>query len=453
MLEKDSIELLRLEEFNPANVGPKLIDRFIDAINEDPKYIGLAGHLRTQREDAINGLTWTRLKAIVKKDDIDRDADMFRKQKRSRDDRGREEKVIICSNCGKRGHLSNVCRKPKGKALEATKRAPPVGAKRGKYGEPTKPSESASTWKPRCYKCGGPHLVRDCGLNRKGSGEAHSLVEVPTGYYPTKVTSDREDILAMCIEEEDTYVTEIEAGFSGCDHRTNCECVDYEEIDDEDNNLEPDEEGRYGPKRIRAAVDAQPVYRRYDDDEDNNAAAASCDEGWEELDHLGTSPKSEKYLNIGNNYINHPYLIGCAKVAFEAHSTSRGTVSLLDSGASKCMFRDRNSFDFLRKADYGISTASSTMRVKEAGPVKCIKEAYYLPNASHDLISIGDLDDLDCKIEIEGGTLRISRKGHRITDVEKSNNVWTVPTAEVLDGVLSTMSIEEKSTMWWLPKS
>jgi hypothetical protein len=93
------------------------------------------------------------------------------------------------------------------------------------------------------------------------------------------------------------------------------------------------------------------------------------------------------------------------------------------------------------------------MRVKEAGPVKCIKEAYYLPNASHDLISIGDLDDLDCKIEIEGGTLRISRKGHRITDVEKSNNVWTVPTAEVLDGVLSTMSIEEKSTMWWLPKS
>jgi hypothetical protein len=68
------------------------------------------------------------------------------------------------------------------------------------------------------------------------------------------------------------------------------------------------------------------------------------------------------------------------------------------------------------------------MRVQEAGPVKCIKEAYYLPTASHDLISIGDLDDLECKIEIEGGILSLSRKGHHIIDVEKSNNVWTVPT-------------------------
>jgi hypothetical protein len=177
----------------------------------------------------------------------------------------------------------------------------------------------------------------------------------------------------------------------------NCKCVDYDDIDSETDDLEFDEEGRYGPKRIRAAVDAKPIYRRDKDDEDNNVAAASCDEGWEELDHLGISPKSDKYLYIGNNYTNYPYLTGCAKVAFEAHSKSRGTASLLGSCASKCMFRDRGSFDFLRKADYGISTASSSLRVKEAGPMKCIQEAYYLPNASHDLISIGNLDDLSDK--------------------------------------------------------
>jgi hypothetical protein len=49
--------------------------------------------------------------------------------------------------------------------------------------------------------------------------------------------------------------------------------------------------------------------------------------------------------------------------------------------------------------------------------------------------------------------MTISRKLHHVIDVEKSNNVWTAPTAEVLDGILDTMSVEEKSTMWWLPSS
>jgi len=451
VLEKDSIELLRLEEFTHDSVGPKLIDRFIDAINEDPKYNGLVGHLRTQREDAVNGLIWTRLKAIVKKDDIDRDADNFRKQKRSREE-SRVKGDVVCSNCGKRGHLATVCRKPKGKALDATKKAP-TGAKRGKYGEATKPVEQVKPWKPRCFKCGGPHLIRDCGLNRKGSGEAHPLVEIPSGYYSTKTSSEIEEVFAMCIEMQYSHTTEL-TGCSTCDHRSNCECVDYEDIDSEgEENLVSDDESNNGPKRMRAAVDELPTYRQNNDDEDNKAAAISCDECWEELDYLGTSPKSDKHLYVDDIYINCPNVIGCAKVAFEAHSESKGTVSLLDSGASKCMFRDRCSFDFLRKANYGISTASSTLRVMEAGPVKCIQEAYYLPNATHDLISIGDLDDLGCRIEIEGGTLSLSRNGHHIIDVGKSNNVWTANTLEVLDGVLCTMSVEEKADMWWLPKS
>jgi hypothetical protein len=91
--------------------------------------------------------------------------------------------------------------------------------------------------------------------------------------------------------------------------------------------------------------------------------------------------------------------------------------------------------------------------VREAGPVKCIEEAYYLPSASHDLISIGDLDHLGCRTVIEGGILTISRNGEEITSIQKSNNVWTAYTAELLDGVLSTMSAEEKANMWWLPKA
>ena len=36
-LEKDSIELVRLGEFSLDSVEPKLIDRFIDAINDEPR--------------------------------------------------------------------------------------------------------------------------------------------------------------------------------------------------------------------------------------------------------------------------------------------------------------------------------------------------------------------------------------------------------------------------------
>jgi hypothetical protein len=54
---------------------------------------------------------------------------------------------------------------------------------------------------------------------------------------------------------------------------------------------------------------------------------------------------------------------------------------------------------------------------------------------------------------IEGGLLIISRNGEEIVNVQKSNNVWTTYTAELLDGILSTMSAEEKSLMWWLPKA
>ena len=133
---------------------------------------------------------------------------------------------------------------------------------------------------------------------------------------------------------------------------------------------------------MRAAVEVPPTYRQDEDDEDDHACATSCSDDFEvPNDYLGTSLKSDKYLYVDYNNTNYPYpyLIGCAKVAFEAHRNSHGTVSLLDTGASKCMFRDRNSFDFLRKANYGISTASSVLNVTEVGPVKCIQEAYHLP--------------------------------------------------------------------------
>ena len=60
--------------------------------------------------------------------------------------------------------------------------------------------------------------------------------------------------------------------------------------------------------------------------------------------------------------------------------------ALLDSGASRSLFNSRNNFEFLRKKDTKLHTASSRVAVKEAGPIGPIKEAYLLEEASHNLI-------------------------------------------------------------------
>ena len=459
-LEKDSIELVRLGEFSLDSVEPKLIDRFIDAINDEPRYLGLVGHLRSQREDLVNGLTWTKVKSIVKKDDIDRDTDRLRKAKRSRDHREHDHQGSapakkhnggyskICHNCGKKGHIASECRSET-KAMPATGKAP------GKYGPATDQPKPAI----RCYKCGGPHYTNKCGLSRKVTAGAHSCVDIPQEYYHA---NDEEVIMAVMVSDDiDEVTTELRSRF-GADFGT------YPQEDDSD-----DDDHHNMPKKMKASADH--VSKRhnqdeYDDDSDDEKICASAsndcelqsndkDDGWEvtmktakTVVYPGTSLRNHE-LYVTSIDTNETLYTGVAKVAFAAHRDSQNAVSLLDSGASKCMFKDRSMFDYLKKTSYGISTASSSLTVREAGPVKCIEEAYYLPSASHDLISIGDLDHLGCRTVIEGGILTISRNGEEITSIQKSNNVWTAYTAELLDGVLSTMSAEEKANMWWLPKA
>jgi len=586
-LEKDSIELVRLGEFSLDSVEPKLIDRFIDAINDEPRYLGLVGHLRSQREDLVNGLTWTKVKSIVKKDDIDRDTDRLRKAKRSRDHREHDHQGSapakrhnegyskICHNCGKKGHIASECRS-KSKAMPATGKAP------GKYGPATDQPKPAI----RCYKCGGPHYTNKCGLSRKVTAGAHSCVDIPQEYYHA---NDEEVIMAVMVSDNiDEVTAELRARF-GVDFGTQSECAisvdndndsDYYEDSFEGNshwasssafdayadeladhstvyeqirlarieaklrvireriidfsgdifipcevNLHDDilsapmrwrlkhlsdmsqehplidkpiafvmskecmirelketypqeddsddDDHHNMPKKMKASADhisKRHNQDEYDDDSDDEKICASAsidcelqsndkDDGWEvtmktakTVIYPGTSLRNHE-LYVTSINTNETLYTGVAKVAFAAHRDSQNAVSLLDSGASKCMFKDRSMFDYLKKTSYGISTASSSLTVREAGPVKCIEEAYYLPSASHDLISIGDLDHLGCKTVIEGGILTISRNGEEITSIQKSNNVWTAYTTELLDGVLSTMSAEERANMWWLPKA
>ncbi len=125
--------------------------------------------------------------------------------------------------------------------------------------------------------------------------------------------------------------------------------------------------------------------------------------------------------------------------------------ALIDSRASKCLFNSRSFFKYLKKKDTGLHTASSEVKVKEAGPVEPIKEAYLLSEASHNLISIGELDNLGCRVIFMGGRCIIEKDGKIIVSVEKKNNAWSVPVVYLFDEILATLSTEELNEMWWLP--
>ena len=90
----------------------------------------------------------------------------------------------------------------------------------------------------------------------------------------------------------------------------------------------------------------------------------------------------------------------------------------------KSLFNSRDHFEFLRRKDTRLHTASSRVAVKEARPIGPIKKAYLLEEASHNLISIGDLDDLGCRIVIDNGIMTIKKNENTIVSIEKENNVW-----------------------------
>ena len=110
--------------------------------------------------------------------------------------------------------------------------------------------------------------------------------------------------------------------------------------------------------------------------------------------------------------------------------------ALMDSGVSRNLFKTRNDFEFLKKKDTMLSTAKSTIAVREVVPIGLFKEAYLLSEASHNLISIGDLDDLDCRVLIEGGIMTVEKSDNLIVSIPKRNNVWFTKTSTIFERII-----------------
>ena len=75
-----------------------------------------------------------------------------------------------------------------------------------------------------------------------------------------------------------------------------------------------------------------------------------------------------------------------------------------------------------------------------------------MEEASHNLISIGDLDDLGCRIVIDNGIMTIKKNENTIVSIEKENNVWFGNSTEIFNRVLDNCDNKQIKQMWWLSK-
>jgi hypothetical protein len=64
---------------------------------------------------------------------------------------GQQAKPVKCHNCGRSGHLANVCRSPK---KASTHQAHLASATKNKFKKPIS-----------CFKCGGSHRLSECTTN------------------------------------------------------------------------------------------------------------------------------------------------------------------------------------------------------------------------------------------------------------------------------------------------
>ena len=76
-----------------------------------------------------------------------------------------------------------------------------------------------------------------------------------------------------------------------------------------------------------------------------------------------------------------------------------------------------------------------------------------MPNSTHNLISLGDIDNMGAKIEIFNGQMTITLNGFLIYQGDKIRNVWSTDANEILSNLLDNLDPIYKEQMWWLRDS
>ena len=124
--------------------------------------------------------------------------------------------------------------------------------------------------------------------------------------------------------------------------------------------------------------------------------------------------------------------------------------AILDSGASTTTFREKRMFRYLRPVQLTINTASkkADLVCKYSGPVGVFKEAFWIPELNSDLISLGALDALGIKIQIEDGQMTGTYNSKVLFNITKKHNIWQINTDYLLS-ILDTSVAMDVPNMWW----
>ena len=96
-------------------------------------------------------------------------------------------------------------------------------------------------------------------------------------------------------------------------------------------------------------------------------------------------------------------------------------------------------------------SANGQMSIKYAGPSGPIEHAYWIPELTNDLISMGDLVNLGITININrSGTMHGFYGKRKVFSIPMENNVWKVETKGLFSKILRAIPKSERSNMWWI---
>ena len=140
---------------------------------------------------------------------------------------------------------------------------------------------------------------------------------------------------------------------------------------------------------------------------------------------------------------------------FHVASSARvsSTKAILDTGASTTTFRSRRMFKYLKPVHLTVSTASkdATLKCEHMGPVSVFNEAFWIPDLSSDLISVGALDEVGIEINIKNGHMIGKYDGHIIFDVIKKRNIWRINTDDLISILDTTVGLDQPNRWWAVP--
>jgi hypothetical protein len=89
------------------------------------------------------------------------------------------------------------------------------------------------------------------------------------------------------------------------------------------------------------------------------------------------------------------------------------------------------------------------MIMGRAGEQRAITDVYYIPKLTSNIISLGQLEERGCKVQHEGGVLKVlDKNGRLIIRVERSKNRLYTLNLDLVQSMCLKTSVESDTRRW-----